>query len=149
MATDIPSNPVVYGTLTARNPDDVTQTRWTETGRWVAAEDYEQVLAALQKWERECTGKHGSQVPCSAHETLARHLQPRYVLEQIMNHSTDSWAKGVARTCLMQSPEETTERRECQCATYCMLAVGAKMTPEPICRGLPGERSSLNGKALT
>jgi hypothetical protein len=41
-------------------------------------------------------------------ETTPRHLQPSYVLEQIMNNSTDPWAQGVARSCLMGSPEEPT-----------------------------------------
>lgn len=58
------SKTVVYGSLTARDPDDVTRTLFTETGRWVAAEDYERVLAHLEEWQRQCTGKHGSQQKC-------------------------------------------------------------------------------------
>jgi hypothetical protein len=47
-------------------------------------------------------------------ETPARHLQPSYVLEQIMNNSTDPWAKGVARTCLMGTSEKAGERTPCK-----------------------------------
>jgi hypothetical protein len=39
-------------------------------------------------------------------EPTPRHRQPSYVLEQIMNNSTDPWAQGIARTYLMGSPEK-------------------------------------------
>lgn len=61
--------PVVYGTLTARDPDNVTKTLWTETGKWVSAEEFERLRALVEKWQRECTGKHGSQSQCVTDET--------------------------------------------------------------------------------
>jgi hypothetical protein len=41
--------PVVYGTLTARDRADVTRTLWTETGEWVAVEDFNRLQAMLEE----------------------------------------------------------------------------------------------------
>jgi len=38
--------------------------------------------------------------------------------------------------------ETVVQPRPCQCATYCMIAVGARFDPQPLCRGLPSERPS-------
>ncbi len=41
--------PIVYGSLTARDPSCVTKTLWTETGEWVAAEDFNRLKSLLER----------------------------------------------------------------------------------------------------
>ncbi len=43
--------PVIYGTMTARNPNDVTQVLWVETGSWVAKEDFNRLRESHGKYE--------------------------------------------------------------------------------------------------
>lgn len=44
----------VFGTLTTRNPENVRESLWTETGRWVAAEDYERLQRENEYWKSRC-----------------------------------------------------------------------------------------------
>lgn len=91
--------------------DDVTAwTEWdgrrAESTRAELIREILRLTPAAESWESYVAAQERKGQPV---ETPERHLQPKYVLEQIMNNSTDPWAKGVARTCLMGPSEETTD----------------------------------------
>jgi hypothetical protein len=94
---------MVWDLLKAHNPEFYEQ---GETGRQAVEIEIRRLQTVEQTLEE------------SPDETTPRHLQPDYVLEQIMNHSTDPWAKGVARTYLMRSPEKAKESPTSQTLAY-------------------------------
>lgn len=52
--------------------------------------------------------------------------------------------EAVLRKLNLWPPPAPFEPRECQCATYCMQALGMRSDPPMRCRGLPGERPPMN-----
>jgi len=67
---------------------------------------------------------------------------PRWQIEN--QASRQLYLKNLADYWRLQAEKHPdVPERTCQCATYCMVAVGAKFDPPVQCRGLPGERPAL------
>lgn len=68
-----------------------------------------------------------------------RAFEPSALASELHVRGCGAW-RGEACTCeSIQPAVKSNTPRECQCATYCMMAAGAIYDPPIKCRGLTGE----------